>query len=99
MLRITRQEELDRIVLRVEGKLVQPWIQELESCWRTCLQQTGADTTKPLVLDLKSVTFIGVEGKELLDRIYRSGAKLVTSGTLMNSVVEDLQVNSGSKGD
>ena len=95
MLRITRQDELERTVLRVEGKLVPPWVQELEDCWRTCRQTA----TKSIVLDLRSVTFIGREGKQLLERIYRSGAKLVTSGTLMSSVVEDLQVNSVRKGE
>ena len=99
MLRITKQDEPERTVLRVEGKLVQPWVQELENCWRTCQQQTAGVATKAVVLDLRSVTFIDGEGKQLLDRIYRSGAKLVTSGTLMNSVVEDLQVNSVRKGE
>ncbi len=85
MLRITTQVENERTVLRVEGKLVQPWIQELEKCW---LEPRPNGST--LVVDLRSVTVISGEGKELLGRMHQSGAKLVTSGVLMNSVLEQL---------
>ena len=97
MLRITKQAEPDQTILRVEGKLVQPWIQELENCWRTC-RQAGSDAAQALVLDLRSVTFVGLEGKELLSRIYRSGATFMTSGIWMNSVVQELQINSDKEG-
>jgi len=98
MLRITKQAELERTVLRVEGKLVPPWLQELENCWRACPQTNGGNN-QPLVIDLRSVTFVGVEGKRLLSRIYRSGAQFVTAGMLMNSVVEELQLHPGEEDD
>ena len=93
MLRITIQAEPQRTILRVEGKLVQPWIEELENSWRSC-PRAGSDATQALVLDLRSITFVDSEGKELLSRIYRSGAQFLTSGTLMNSVIEELQIHS-----
>ena len=97
MLRITKQAEPDQTILRVEGKLVRPFLEELENCWRTC-RQAGSDRTPSLVLDLRSVTFVGVEGKELLSRIYRSGATFMTSGIWMSSVVKELQINSDKEG-
>lgn len=87
MLRITETAEDESTVLRVEGKLVPPWVDELESCCSRALSLRP----RGLVLDLRSVTFVSSEGKSLLGRIFRAGAKLVTSGTLMNGIVEELK--------
>ena len=92
MLRITKQAEGEQTILRVEGKLVPPWVEELESCWR---QNTGAGA---LVLDVRAITFVGAEGKELLGRIHRSGAKLLTSGIAMREMLEQLEIHSNGKG-
>lgn len=92
MLRITKKADDDRTILQVEGRLVPPWVRELEKSW-----QQGAGGTS-LVLDLRSVTFIDSEGKELLGRIHRSGAKLLSSGIMMNAIVEQLESHSHGKG-
>lgn len=93
MLRITKHAEGERTVLRVEGRLVAPWVQELEKCWREI-----ADADQRLVLDLRAVTFVGTEGKELLGQIHRTGAKLLTSGIAMHAMVEQLETQSEAKG-
>lgn len=87
MLRITTQANSEQTVLRVEGKLVSPWIQELERCWR----QTDSKT--PLVLDVRAVTFVGAEGKELLCQIHRCGAKVLTSGVALKDMLEQLDTS------
>lgn len=84
MLRITETAEAGSTVLRVEGRLVPPWVEELE----TCCRQAG---TAGLVIDLRSVTYVSSEGKKLLVQIYCAGARLLTSGTLMNGIVEELK--------
>ena len=86
MLRITTESNNERTVLKVEGRLVPPWVDELESCWRR-IEKTKANA---LVVDLRSVTFAGIEAKQLLARIHGSGAQLLTSGILMNALVEQL---------
>ena len=87
MLRITEKTDDESTVLLVEGKLVPPWVQELESC---C---SRAVSLRPctLVLDLRSVTFVSSEGKNLLRGVLHAGAKLITSGTVMNGIVEELK--------
>ena len=93
MLRITEQPDVTGTTLRVEGRLVPPWVHELETCW-----EHNVESGRPLVVDLRYVTFVGVEGKELLARIYRSGAKLLTSGTAMSAMVEQLDTHSNREG-
>ena len=86
MVRITTETTEESTVLKVEGRLVPPWVEELENCWR----RIEGKRRNAVVLDLRSVTFAGMEAKQLLARIHDSGAQLVTSGILMNTLVEQL---------
>ena len=83
MLRITTETDGKHTVLRVEGKLVAPWVVELEEAWR----RLSVDSRQPLIVDVRSLTFAGGDAKDLLARMYSSGAELLTSGTLMNALV------------
>lgn len=87
MLKITTKADGKQTVMTVEGKLVPPWVEELERCWH----QTDHDM--PLVLDVRSVTFVGTEGKELLGQIHRCGAKLLTSGVALKEMLEQLETS------
>ena len=87
MLRITETAESGTTVLRVEGKLVPPWVEELDSC---CLHAISSGPGA-LIVDLRAVTYVSSEGKKLLGRMFRGGAKLLTSGTLMNGIVEEFK--------
>jgi hypothetical protein len=91
MLRITTHAEGEQTVLTVEGKLVPPWVQELERCWHSVESKT------PLVLDIRAVTFVGAEGKELLGQIQRCGAKVLTSGVALKEMLEQLETQSSGK--
>lgn len=93
MLRITTEAASEQTVLRVEGKLVPPWVEELEKSWRQ-----RVESAKTLVIDLRAVTFVGTEGRQLLERIYRSGAKLVASGITMNAMLEEMETRCNGKG-
>lgn len=71
----------------LEGKLAGPWVKEMELCWRSA---AGTQQIYPVQVDLSSVTFIDAEGKELLGRMYREGAKLVATGCLNKCIVEGI---------
>jgi hypothetical protein len=86
MLKITTHRSDDSTRITLEGRLVGPWIEELERCWREA-EQTAAG--RRLILDLTGVTFVEQEGKALLTRIYQAGAELIASGCCMRSIVED----------
>ena len=85
MFRVTVQSDADQTVLKVEGRLVQPFVRELRECWRNV--SSGA---KAMVLDVRSVTFVTPEGQNLLAEIYQAGGTLVASGPMMNSIVEKI---------
>jgi hypothetical protein len=73
MLRITRSEGngLPRI-LKLEGKLLGPWIGELESACQTPLVSLDR-----LRLDLVGLTFVDAEGALFLAGLIRDGARVI----------------------
>jgi hypothetical protein len=87
MLKISVQIDRGIVVFELEGKLAGPWVKELEYLWRP------GDSTQKISqarVDLSSVTFIDQEGKDLLRKMYREGAKLVTTGCLNKCIVEGI---------
>ncbi len=75
------------MTFELEGKLAGPWVKELELCWRSA---ASTQRIHPVRVDLSSVTFIDEEGKDLLGRIHREGAKLVATGCLNKCIVEGI---------
>ena len=69
MLRITTVTE-DKVVLRLEGRLVGPWVHEL----KTAVMQAKA-AALPLEIDVLDLTFADLEGERTLSRLHKSGAR------------------------
>ena len=88
MLKITENKNAVPVSLSIilEGKLVGPWVEELNSYWSQISgnQQSGA------VIDLTGVTFIDANGKALLTRLWRQGADLRAAGCLTRCIVEEI---------
>ena len=87
MLKITVEKNSRSTTLRVEGRLSGPWVDELERTWRTV---TTATTDCRVAVDLTDVTFVGEEGKKLLEAMYGEGAKLKASGCVTRRLVEEI---------
>ncbi|HEY3242034.1 MAG TPA: hypothetical protein VGM03_01670 [Phycisphaerae bacterium] len=68
MLRITSSESNGVAALKLEGRLVGPWVGQLRL---TCDQARGAGAG--LVLDLSDVTFVDAEGLCLLQELAAGG--------------------------
>jgi hypothetical protein len=66
MLKITAIENDSRTTLVLEGKLVGPWVTELEKSWSGIRK---ADESRAIVIDLMDVTLISERGQELLRRM------------------------------
>jgi ABC-type transporter Mla MlaB component len=88
VLRIDSLNEDDRTTLNVEGKLVGPWVKELERCWQTAV---AARPPQFVRINLSAVGFIDSEGKQLLCRMRREGAVLVPTGCFMKSIVDEIE--------
>lgn len=88
MLRITITEQSDAMTIRLEGRLVGPWVEELKGCWqRTLAKPTG----KRLVARLDAVTFVDASGKELLQEMHRAGTKLMGRGVLTRYLLKEIE--------
>ena len=66
MLRITHDIDAAGAILRLEGRIVGPWVDELR---RACVEQ-AATPRRPLTIDLRDVTFIDAAGLALFDEIF-----------------------------
>jgi anti-anti-sigma regulatory factor len=84
LLRITEQRRSGSTTLKLEGKLTGAWVGELERAWQS------AGDPKGIIIDLCNVSFVNTRGRDLLARMYRGGADLVTSTPLMKQVVEEI---------
>ncbi|MEI8015506.1 MAG: hypothetical protein WCH20_11810 [Nitrospira sp.] len=87
MLKITTLTNAESTVLRLEGRLAGPWVQELELCWGLTV---GTTTNHPLSVDLSAVTYVDSDGKDLLKKIHQQGAKLIASGCLTRCIVNEI---------
>lgn len=87
MLKITTLTNSESTVLRLEGRLAGPWVQELERCWDSTVR---TPTNHPLSVDLSAVTYVDSDGKDLLKKIHQQGAKLIASGCLTRCLVNEI---------
>lgn len=92
MLKITTQNQAPVTSFVLEGKLIGPWVKELEKCWENAL---AADPSREMLVNLAAVTFIDCAGRELLSRMRRQGARLLSSGVLINAIVAEIEAEEG----
>lgn len=87
MLKISTIDTQSERRLILEGKLIEPWVAELERTWVTA----NADLEgRKLVVDLTDTTLISVEGKHALLELMRKGAKFACCGVLTRYLVDQL---------
>ena len=87
MMRITIQHQATSIVLRLEGNLAGPWVQELRTAW-TVVRSLFAGGQ--VALNLTEVSSIDAEGRALLTEIHNAGGVLNGSGLFANTLVQQL---------
>ena len=87
MLKITTLTNAESIAFRLEGRLAGPWVQELERCWNSVV---FSSPNHPLTVDLSAVTYVDSDGKDLLKKIHKQGARLVASGCLTSCIVNEI---------
>src|ERR1035438_5248819 len=87
MLKITVEKNTRSTMVRVEGRLVGPWVDELARAWRSVAPDASDGR---VAVDLSDVTFVGEEGKALLETMYAEGAKLKASGCVTRRLVDEI---------
>ena len=68
MLKITVQEDEGAQTIKLEGKIVGPWVEEVNRTWSSLVPSLSS---KQLHLDLCGVAFVDAKGRELLREIYQ----------------------------
>lgn len=80
MLKITTISDGDRITLRLDGRLVGPWVEEFRKAVEAC-----GDAA--VTVDLSNTTFADGRGRQALADARARGARFVTAGPLMEALV------------
>ena len=88
MLRIDVVHGSGETSFTVQGRLVGPWVGELERCWRSAGER---EPVTPISVCLAAVTFVDPAGLDLLTRMRRTGVSLVPTGTLMHAIVREIE--------
>ena len=87
MLRITLEEHPSGPTIKLEGRLVGPWVCEFHNYWNAYQDDSAV---QHLRVDLKAVTAIDENGKALLQQIHQRGGTFVASGCLTKAIVEEV---------
>ncbi len=85
MFKITTVDTRSERRLVVEGKLVEPWIAELNKTWTAAGENLHG---RKLVIDLSNATVFGCDGEEALFQLMRQGAKFSCCGVLTRYVLK-----------
>ena len=88
MLRIYIHEDQPVTSFVLEGKLVGPWVEELEKNWEIVFAK---NPKRSMLLDLAGVNFIDLAGRALLRRMRRKGVKLLSHGVLIDALVAEIE--------
>ena len=71
----------------LEGKLVEPWLTELQRAWKQTREEHREHT---LTIDLENVTVIGEQAQNLLVEMMNQGAQFICCGVLTKHVVRQV---------
>ena len=73
--------------LVVEGRLSEPWIDELRTAWRNANRELEG---RKLLVDVSSLTLITREGENAIFDLMKQGAKFYCGGVLTRHVLKRL---------
>jgi len=86
VLRITATTT-DKVVLRLEGRLVGPWVDELrQAVWRTSGWRQRLD------IDVTDLTYVDEDGEQALSWLHRMGARFHGKGPFSQYMFERLKI-------
>jgi hypothetical protein len=87
MFRISMVESESHRRLVLEGKLISPWTQDVETAWKAAAERPDG---RKLIIDLNNVTLISRDGENTLFRLMNEGAKFACGDVLTRHVLKQL---------
>jgi len=94
VLRITVEENPEAIILKLEGRLAGPWVEELDRVWN---ETAPTLQERKLSLDLRETTFADAGGIRILKAIYSQTGAAIVAGTPWTQYLADEVVNNNSE--
>jgi predicted nucleic acid-binding Zn ribbon protein len=88
MLKITMTKTPTEERWILHGRLVGPWVRELQAVWRNTHR---GDEQQRCVFDLNDVTFVDKGGEKLLRALAKEGVQFEASGIYVRDVVKQLK--------
>lgn len=85
MLKITTNQEADSFVLKLEGAVKGPWVDELSKVW---LGTTRQNRGEKILVDLQGVRFADPRGQALLLRMQQEGAAFIEPSAFLRFILE-----------
>jgi anti-anti-sigma regulatory factor len=85
MLRITRIPGTSTTTLKVEGKLLAPWLDEFQTA------VSNDSSTVPISLDLSGVTFVDTAGLEVLAAMIRRGLVVSSCSNFVAALLQTVK--------
>jgi anti-anti-sigma regulatory factor len=86
VLRITIQNASNAVVLKLEGSVKGPWVEELQKAWLTSAIMSDGE---PVSVDLGGVSFVDTRGRDLLLRMQKEGVVLKRASSFLRQMLED----------
>jgi hypothetical protein len=87
MLRITIEDHRNAQTIKLEGKIIGAWVEELQRTWADLAPSLGS---KKLQLDLRGVAFADDKGRKLLREIFQeTHAGFLTNSPLTKYFADD----------
>jgi anti-anti-sigma regulatory factor len=95
-LKITIDENTDAATLRLEGRVVGPWVAELERTWQSLIRSLG---TRKLSIDLRGVTHMSSDAREILSEMHsQTGAQFIADSPMTKHFAEEARRRSDQEG-
>jgi anti-anti-sigma regulatory factor len=91
VLRITNQKTSDVVLLKLEGSVKGPWVEELRKAYSASAKMADGQSVS---IDLGAVSFIDARGRDLLLRMRREGVALKGASSFLRQILEDRSTNS-----
>ena len=89
MLRIHVEDTAETTTIRLEGKLIHPWIDLLVDTWMKVRARVPGQSR--LQIDLEAVSFVDERGRSTLHAMWRAGCELHGSGPFISALIEEIE--------
>jgi anti-anti-sigma regulatory factor len=94
MLRITTNEGPETATMQLEGRVTGPWASEVQKAWHSLAFSLGS---RKLRVDLRGVTHVDANGKQILSEIYSKTRAEFLANTPMTKYFADQATSNGGQ--